>query len=406
MGKLSETLNSRGYVYQFSAATLEEVTDGPKRTIYLGVDPTADSIHVGNLVTYMLLRRFADAGHKVILLIGGGTGMIGDPKPDVERPLLSLDEIEMRTGKLRKQAEKLLGGIELQTVNNADWLTKLNLLEFLRDIGKHFTVNSLVKKDAISARMQSDDGISYTEFSYPLLQAYDFLHLNRDYGCDVQIGGSDQWGNIVAGVDLIRRKENKTAYALTLPLITDKATGKKFGKSEGNAIWLDPEKTSPYQFYQFWLNASDESVEDYLKLFTLLSHEEIEAIMSNQLGDRSMRIAQKRLATEVTALVHGNAAADEALKSSEALFTGGDLSTIPARQVTFGPESSIIDALVETELASSKREARQFIADGAISINGTKITDDRPLTDSDLENGKARLKMGKKNIVAIEPKRD
>jgi len=241
--KLSEVLRSRGYVYQHSSETLEEITDGPKRTIYLGVDPTADSIHVGNLVAYMLLRRFADDGHKIILLVGGGTGMIGDPKPDVERPLLPLEEIELRSGKLRKQAEKLLGGIELQTVNNADWLTKLNLIEFLRDIGKYFTVNALVKKDAISARMQSDDGISYTEFSYPLLQGYDFLHLNREVGCDVQIGGSDQWGNIVSGVELIRRKENRTAYALTIPLIVDKASGKKFGKSEGNAVWLDPEKT-------------------------------------------------------------------------------------------------------------------------------------------------------------------
>ena len=257
MAKLSEILKSRGYVYQHSSETLEEITDGKKRTVYLGVDPTADSIHVGNLAAYMLLRHFADAGHKVILLIGGGTGMIGDPKPDVERPLLSIEEITARSEKLKVQAEKVLGGIEVQLLNNYDWLGSLDLISFLRDTGKYFTVNSLIKKDAISARMDSEEGISFTEFSYPLLQGYDFWHLFKEYKCDVQIGGSDQWGNIVAGVELIRRKENKTAYALTIPIVTDKGSGKKFGKSEGNAVWLDAEKTSPYAFYQFWFNASD-----------------------------------------------------------------------------------------------------------------------------------------------------
>jgi len=402
---------SRGYVYQYSPETLEEITDGPKRTIYLGVDPTADSIHVGNLVTYMLLRRFADAGHKVILIIGGGTGMIGDPKPDVERPLLSLDEIEFRTGKLRKQAEKLLGGIELQTVNNADWLTKLNLVEFLRDIGKHFTVNSLIKKDAISARMGSDDGISYTEFSYPLLQAYDFLHLNREYGCDVQIGGSDQWGNIIAGVDLIRRKENKTAYALTIPLIVDKATGKKFGKSEGNAVWLDPEKTSPYQFYQFWLNASDESVEDYLKLFTLMNYAEIATAMENHSHQPSARIAQQQLAFAVTKLVHGDDAASAAEMVSGVLFGAAGLNDLTDAQIAMlkkeAPQStasagqSIVDILTASGLASSKREARQFLSEGAITLNGGKITEEHVISEVDFKNGVALLKRGKRNVSML-----
>src|SRR3989344_782107 len=303
MAKLSEILKSRGYVYQHSSEKLGEITDGPKRTVYLGVDPTADSIHVGNLAAYMLLRRFADAGHKVILLIGGGTGMIGDPKPDVERPLLSLEEITERSAKLKAQAERLLGGVGVELVNNHDWLDKLKLIPFLRDTGKYFTVNSLIKKDAISARMDSEEGISFTEFSYPLLQAYDFWHLYKKHKCDVQIGGSDQWGNIVAGVELIRRKENKTAYALTIPIIVDKASGKKFGKSEGNAIWLDAEKTSPYAFYQFWLGASDESVAEYLKLFTLVEDMEIGAVMELQNRDAKERHAQKTLAREVTALV-------------------------------------------------------------------------------------------------------
>jgi tyrosyl-tRNA synthetase len=407
MAKLAEILKSRGYVFQYSAENLEEITDGSKRTIYLGVDPTADSIHVGNLVAYMLLRRFADAGHKVILLVGGGTGMIGDPKPDVERPLLSLEEIELRSGKLRKQAEKLLGGIELQTVNNADWLTRLNYLEFLRDIGKHFTVNSLVKKDAISARMESDDGISYTEFSYPLLQAYDFLHLKREYGCDVQIGGSDQWGNIVAGVDLIRRKENKTAYALTLPLIVDKATGKKFGKSEGNAVWLDPEKTSPFEFYQFWFNVSDESVEDYLKLFTLLGEIEIIETIQEQSIHVGTRVAQRRLAYEVTTLVHGKDEATKAEGISAVLFGTGEFSAVDINELkrtaptcTVTMDLTIVDALVQSALASSKREARQFIEDGAVSLNNQKIAE-RKLEEADFKDGVALLKRGKRNISIL-----
>src|SRR6185436_17087128 len=205
MTKLSETLRERGYVYQHSSEKLEEITDGPKRTVYLGVDPTADSIHAGNLVVYMFLRRFAEAGHKIILIIGGGTALAGDPKPDVERALTDTSVVAERAKKLKTQAEKLLGGIEVTLVNNADWLTKLNLMEFLRDTGKHFTINNLIKKDAISARMESEEGSSFTEFSYPLSQAYDYWHLFKQFGCDVQIGGSDQWGNIIAGVDLIRR---------------------------------------------------------------------------------------------------------------------------------------------------------------------------------------------------------
>ena len=334
--------------------------------------------------------------------------MIGDPKPDVERPLLSLDEIEFRSQKLRSQAERLFGGIEVHMVNNADWLTKLNFLEFLRDIGKHFTVNSLVKKDAISARMESDDGISYTEFSYPLLQAYDFLHLNRAYGCDVQIGGSDQWGNIVAGVDLIRRKESRSAFALTIPLIVDKGTGKKFGKSEGNAVWLDGEKTSPFQFYQFWLNTSDESVEDYLKLFTLLSDEKIVETMKEQNLHQGSRIAQRALASAVTTLVHGPQAANDARNISDVLFGAGDLSAVdieelkkvaPTAPVKAG--TSILDVLVSSNLASSKREARQFLSEGAVLLNGNKVSEEHVVSEVDFQNGAALLKRGKRNVSVL-----
>ncbi len=412
MAKLSEILKSRGYVYQHSSDKLGEITDGPKRTVYLGVDPTADSIHVGNLAAYMLLRRFADAGHKVILLIGGGTGMIGDPKPDVERPLLSIDEITVRSEKLKKQAEKILGGIEVQLVNNYDWLGSLDLISFLRDTGKYFTVNSLIKKDAISARMKSEEGISFTEFSYPLLQAYDFWHLYNEHACDVQIGGSDQWGNIVAGVELIRRKENKTAYALTIPIIVDKATGKKFGKSEGNAVWLDPEKTSPYAFYQFWLGTSDESVADHLKLFTLVSDPEIDAVLEMHRRDAKEHHAQHLLAREVTTLVHGADTAETVEKVSSVLFDDAGLKGLddsalamlkgaaPSREVE--TDALIVDVLVRTKLASSKREARLFLTDKAVSLNGEVITDDkRKLAAEDFYNRTALLKRGKKNICVL-----
>lgn len=416
MAKLSEVLKSRGYVYQHSSEKLSEITDGPKRTVYFGVDPTADSIHVGNLAGYMLLRRFADAGHKVILLIGGGTGMIGDPKPDVERPLLSVEEITARSEKLKTQAEKLLGltgqgGVEVELVNNADWLTKQGLIEFLRDTGKYFTVNSLVKKDAIAARMKSDEGISFTEFSYPLLQAYDFWHLFKEYKCDVQIGGSDQWGNIVAGVELIRRKENKIAYALTIPIITDKATGRKFGKSEGNAIWLDAEKTSPYAFYQFWLGVSDESVEDYLKLFTMLSTMEISALMEMHSRDKKEHHAQKTLAREVTKLVHGEERATEVETVTQVLFGEGSLQALEEQAVmmlkSVAPSHEIkegvaaIDVLVSTQLASSKREARQFLADKAVSLNGTVLDEKHSLRVGDFHAGVALLKRGKKNVCVL-----
>lgn len=411
MATLSETLKERGYVYQHSSEKLEEITDGPKRTVYLGVDPTADSIHVGNLVAYMLLRRFKDAGHNIILIIGGGTGMIGDPKPDVERPLLDEATIAARVEKLKLQAGKILGDNTVQVVNNADWLTKLNLIDFLRDIGKYFTVNNLIKKDAISARMESEEGISFTEFSYPLLQAYDFWQLFKEYNCDVQIGGSDQWGNIVAGADLIRRKENKTAYALTIPIIVDKATGKKFGKSEGNAVWLDPEMTSPYVFYQFWLNASDESVADYLKLFSLLSMPEIAAVMELHKRDAKERHAQKTLAREVTTIVHGEAEASKAETVTQVLFGEASLDSLDADAVgilksaaplsTVQEGTAVVDALISSGLASSKREARQFLADKAVTLNGVLCTEKQSLLRGDFYNGVALLKRGKKQVCVL-----
>lgn len=404
---LSEILRARGFVYQFSSETLEEITDGDKRTIYLGIDPTAESIHAGNFANYMLLRHFVEAGHKVVLLIGGGTGMIGDPKPDVERPLTPPEVVAARAEKLAAQAKNLLGGVEIEVVNNYDWLSKLDLIGFLRDIGKHFTVNNLMKKDAIAKRLESEEGITYTEFAYPLLQGYDFWHLFTTRGVDVQVSGSDQWGNIMAGVELIRRKEGKAAYALTIPLITDKATGKKFGKSEGNAVWLDPEMTTPFEFYQFWLNASDESVEDYLKIFTLLPLEEIASVMREQQENPAARAAQKKLAHEVTKLVHGDDAAHVVREATAILFGDVELSAENAAALKSAPSSSvsegadIIDVLLEGGLASSKREARQFVDDGAVILAGAKVEAGRTITASDFTDGVAILKRGKRNVVVL-----
>lgn len=409
---LSIELTNRGFIHQTSAETVAEVLDGPKRTIYHGVDPTADSIHAGNFAVWMMLRHLAQAGHKVILLVGGGTGMIGDPKPDVERPLTPPEEVAKRVEKLSAQAKRLLGG-EVTFVNNHDWLGKLQLIDFLRDTGKHFTVNELIKKDAIANRLSGEHGISYTEFAYPLLQAYDYLELYRTHGCDVQVGGSDQWGNIIAGVELIRKKEQKTVYAITIPLIIDKATGKKFGKSEGNAVWLDAEKTSPFAFYQFWLNIADENVIDYLKIFSLYSLEEIEACRQTFEANPGGRFAQKQLAAAITEIVHGKETATAVIEVSEILFGGQTLDNLSneaknillenAPKTTVVPGQSFVDVLVETSLASSKREARTFIESGAIVINETKVTDvEETIAKEHFIDGIALLKRGKKNIHLLQ----
>jgi tyrosyl-tRNA synthetase len=411
--KVSDVLQKRGFIHQISGESLSEIVDGDKRVIYHGVDPTADSIHAGNFANWMLLRHLADAGHKVILLIGGGTGMIGDPKPDVERPLTPPEEVAARVVKLQTQAKRLLGGENVEFVNNHDWLSKLGLIEFLRETGKHFTVNELIKKDAIATRLKGETGISYTEFAYPLLQAYDYLELHRARGCDVQVGGSDQWGNIVAGVDLIRKKEQKTVYAITIPLIVDKTTGKKFGKSEGNAVWLDADKTSPYAFYQFWLNVTDDNVVDYLKIFTLLSLEEISQLEAEHATAPHERKAQKVLAQKVTEIVHGEAPATSVISVSEILFGEGDISSLaeegrkmllenaPKHKVSKG--SLIVDVLVEGGLATSKREARTFIESGAVVLAGEKVTDlEMVLQVEHFVGGIALLKRGKKNYIVLE----
>lgn len=410
---LSEELQKRGFVYQISAENLTEILNGEKRTVYLGIDPTADAIHVGNLVPYMLLGHFLRDGHKVILLIGGGTALIGDPGgKSEERPFVDAEVVAEQAAKMEAGVRKFVSE-DITFVNNYEWLSKLSMVEFLRDVGKHFTVNAMIKKDIVANRLTEDNSISYTEFSYSLLQAYDYSYLHKEFGCDLQIGGSDQWSNIIAGVDYVRKTTGDTVHALTMPLVTDKATGKKFGKSEGNAVWLNPEKTSPFSFYQFWLNTSDESVIDYLKLFTFLSLDEISDIEKTFSSNPGAREAQRKLAEEVTTFVHGKEKMLLVQEVSDILFgdvsvkdisaTGRDLLLTEAPSYKATANSLVVDVLVESSLASSKREARTFIESGAITVNGKKIESvDAGISEEDFFSGIALLRRGKKQYCVLE----
>ncbi len=404
---LVDDLKARGLVEHTSA----ELTDilGKPRTVYLGVDPTADSMQAGNLVLVLLLKRLADAGHKIVLIVGGGTGMIGDPKEKGERPLADERTVSKNKKALKAQMQAILGR-KITVIDNADWLLKVKLVDFLRDIGKHFTVNELVKRDVIRRRLETaEESISYTEFAYSLLQGYDYLVLNQKYGVDVQIGGSDQWTNILSGVELIRRKTGREAFALTCPLVTD-ASGKKFGKSEGNAVWLSAEKTSPYAFYQFWLNQPDEVVGKYLKFYTFMSPFEIDALMELHGRTPGKRDAQKMLARHVTETVHGARAAEESIAVSEALFGERALSSLTREEMTViqknapfakvSSGTSVIDALVQSGLTPSKSEARRLIEGKGISINGETVTDTNAvLTTEEVLGGLALVKRGKQAAV-------
>lgn len=410
--KLSEELLARGFIHQHTGESLSEILDGEKRTIYHGIDPSADSAHAGNMVIWLLLRHLANVGHNIIFLVGGGTGMIGDPKPDAERVLQDVAVTDLNVEKIKAQAQRLIGSdnITITFVNNKDWLAKEGLLTFLRDVGKHFTVNELIKKDAIATRLASDTGLSYTEFAYPLLQAYDYLVLHREYNCEVQVGGSDQWSNILAGVDLVRRKEKKSVHAITVPLVVDKVTGKKFGKSEGNAVWLDAAKTSPYQFYQFWLNISDTNVIDYVKMFTFLSLEKIAELEQESINNPGARAAQKELALAVMAFVHGDKVTESIVNVTAILFGGGVSTTLSDSEKEMLLESAphfklvsakpLLEVLVLSGLASSNREARTFIESGAVMVGDSKAeTVDINIT---LATGELLiLRRGKKNLVVL-----
>lgn len=384
-----DDLAFRGYIFQMTDEDKlrRRLAEG-QMTLYCGFDPTADSLHAGSLVPLMGLRRFQDAGHKPIALVGGGTGLIGDPSGKAEeRQLNSLEVVQAYTEHQRAQLERYLdfetGHNSALMVSNYTWLSELRTIEFLRDVGKHFSMGYMLGKESVASRLST--GISFTEFSYMVLQAYDFMELNRKYDCELQIGGSDQWGNITAGIELCRRVLNKTVYGLTFPLL-EKSDGTKFGKTETGTLWLDPEKTSPYQFYQFWVNAADRDVVKFLKLFTFLSRERIEELEREVEAQPEKREAQRVLAEEVTTFIHGAAAKARAVHISEALFYGNlqDLneqeiaegfSDVPSYALKGVDEVGLIDLLVDAQISSSRRQAREDIKTGAIYINGERCTD-------------------------------
>lgn len=385
---LIEDLKWRGLIYQQTDEQgIEDLLNKEKVTLYCGADPTADSLHIGHLLPFLTLRRFQEHGHRPIVLIGGGTGMIGDPSGKSEERVLQTEEqVDKNIEGISKQMHNIF---EFGTdhgavlVNNRDWLGQISLISFLRDYGKHVGVNYMLGKDSIQSRLEH--GISYTEFTYTILQAIDFGHLNRELNCKIQVGGSDQWGNITSGIELMRRMYGQTdAYGLTIPLVT-KSDGKKFGKSESGAVWLDAEKTSPYEFYQFWINQSDEDVIKFLKYFTFLGKEEIDRLEQSKNEAPHLREAQKTLAEEVTKFIHGEDALNDAIRISQALFSG-DLKSLSAKelkdgfkdvpQVTLSNDTTnIVEVLIETGISPSKRQAREDVNNGAIYINGERQQD-------------------------------
>ena len=400
--KLSEELQWRGFWNQ-TTFTDDKLIDSENFTLYLGTDPSADSLHVGHLAVYMMVRHFLERGHKVFLLVGGGTGMIGDMRDTEERNLLPYEEIEHNKQALKSQVSRIFAGRDFTLVDNADWLAELELLPFLRDIGKNFNMADLVSREFFKARINNGKGLSFAEFTYTLLQGYDFWHLFNQYGVNLQIGGSDQWGNLLSGVDLIRKKENAEVYAMTAPLLINKSTGRKFGKSEGGAVWLDENKTSVYKFYQFWLNVDDESAIEYMKIFTMLDRDTIEAIAENHAVNPGARSAQKVLAREVTDIVHGSARRESVERVTEVLFGGGDFKKLSDDDLGALAEEipcvdagiDVIEALVESGAVSSNGEAKRLLKSGAISLNGEKLAENKVVNDTSL------LKRGKNTFVLI-----
>lgn len=416
---LIEDLEWRGLLYQQTDAEgMEQLLNKEKVSLYVGVDPTADSMHIGHIVPLLTLRRFQLAGHRPVLLVGGATGMIGDPSGrSTERNLLTEDQIARNVAGLKSQMERIfdfsdeVSGAKL--VNNHDWVGKLSIIDFLRDYGKLVNVNYLLSKDTIASRLET--GISFTEFTYTIIQGLDFNHLYDHHNVKIQVGGSDQWGNITTGLEIIRKthEEETNAFGITIPLVT-KADGTKFGKTAGGAVWLDPEKTSPYEFYQFWVNAADADVVKYLKIFTFLSREEIEALEVAVQEEPHLRKAQKTLAAEMTKLIHGEDGLVQAEKITAALFSG-DLKglSVEEMKVAFSgvpsielpkEDKNIVDIIVEAKISSSKRQAREDVTNGAISVNGEKVTDlDYTIEAKDrLEDAFAIIRRGKKKYHMLK----
>lgn len=402
-----EELEWRGLIKDVSDPSLKEKLNKGGMTFYIGTDPTGDSLHIGHFSSFLICKRLKDAGHHPILLVGGGTGLIGDPKPDSERPMITYEQVNHNFNCLKAQAEKLFG---FEVVNNYDWLKNISFIDFLRDYGKFFNVNYMLQKDIIARRL--DEGITYTEFSYMIMQAMDFWYLNKHRNVELQVAGQDQWGNITAGIELIRRKEGKEAYGFTMPLLT-KSDGTKFGKTNGKAIWLDINKTSAYEMYQFFINSEDTKVIDYLKFLTFLSKEEIEELDKKNQEAPHLREAHQALAREVITFIHGRDAYDEAVKISHALFSG-DIKALTAKEIEMGfgdlpsinlhDNLTLVDALIEASLAKSKREAREFIQNGAVSLNGDKCQDlEHILSTSDAIEGKfIVIRRGKKIYALIK----
>ncbi len=403
---LFEELKWRGLIKDITSPELEEKLNKGGLTFYIGTDPTADSMHIGHLSSFLITKRLKDAGHNPILLVGGGTGLIGDPKATCERDRTPREVIEKNYLGLRKQVEDIFG---FKVVNNLDWYKDINMIDFLRDYGKYFTVNYMLDKDTIKRRLES--GISFTEFSYMILQALDFKYLHENYGVDLQVAGSDQWGNITAGVDLIKKATGDTVYAFTMPLVTD-SRGVKFGKSEGNALWLDKNKTSSYELYQFLVNVEDSMVIDYLKIYTFLTKEEIEKYEEVNKNEPHLRLAHKKLAEEIITFLHGH---DEYLKAvhiSDALFKGNikELSHDELLDASKSMDSyeidtdtNLVDLLVDAKISSSKREAREFITNNSISINGDKVNDLEFVVkrENAIDNKFTIIRKGKKKYYVI-----
>jgi len=411
---LWEELQWRGLVaISTDEAELSKQLNSGKLTYYIGFDPTAPSLHLGNLVQLLVMRRLQLAGHNPIVLIGGSTGLVGDPRPTAERVLNTKETVSEWVEKLSKQASRFLdfsGSNKATLVNNLDWTAPLSAIDFLREIGKHFRVGKMLSKEAVSARLNSEHGISYTEFSYQILQGYDFLELFRRHNCTLQLGGSDQWGNLTSGSDLIHKVEGKSVHLMATPLITN-SDGKKFGKSEGNAVWLDSELTSAYAFYQFWLNVEDADVIDRLKVFTFLSKSEIEALAEQVKAAPHLREAQRALALEVTSLVHSPEAANGAIQASKALFGQAELTDLSQEDllsalselpnVKAAKGASIAQLLVDTGLEASVSAGRRAIKEGGVYLNNEKVVDEAAVFEQVLPGNVAVLRRGKKTLAAI-----
>ena len=402
-----EELLWRGLIKDESSPEIKDKLNAGGMTFYIGTDPTGDSLHIGHFSSFLICKRLKDAGHNPIMLVGGATGLIGDPKPDSERPMITKEEVDHNFNCLKNQLTRLF---DCEVVNNYDWCKDINFIDFLRDFGKYFNINYMLSKDIIARRL--DAGITYTEFSYMIMQALDFWYLNKHKNVTLQVAGQDQWGNITAGIELIRKKEGKEAYAFTMPLLT-KSDGSKFGKTNGKAIWLDINKTSAYEMYQFFINSEDTKVIDYLKFLTFLPKEVIDELDEKNKTQPHLREAHKALAKEVITFIHSEKDYEQALKISNSLFSG-DIKALTAKEIEMGfsdlpcveisEPTSIVDLLIRSEVASSKREAREFLRNGAVTLNGDKVTDEGYVVDKEsaIEGKFVVLRRGKKKYALVK----